>query len=175
MNGRIFLLWISVSSYVRWMVPHMPPARSIGYWLTIAFGNVDEVLIDGADGGPILIFSFDQARFQIGDDGMAAVLADEMADFLGFGAVDEVLLEALDDLAHVLVEGVLGTVVINEVFDDVAWELVHACVDGEGLIDDLAFEGFFKLEVHQIFICCWLDDLVAFATPARSKARTQTS
>ena len=31
LNGRIFLLWISVSSYVRSIVPHIPPERSMGY------------------------------------------------------------------------------------------------------------------------------------------------
>ena len=54
-------------------------------------------------------------NFQVGNDRVIAVLADVGADALGLGAVDKVLAQAALDLPKVLVEGLLVTVVVEEI------------------------------------------------------------
>jgi len=45
----------------------------------------------------------------------------------------------------VFLEGLLLTVVVNQVLQHVAWKLIHACIDSVGLVDNLAPEDFFEL------------------------------
>lgn len=66
----------------------------------------------------------------------------------GLCTVDEGRLKPLDDLLHVLVEGVLGAVVVDEVFQHVARELVYARIECMGLVDDFAFEDLFEVGIH---------------------------
>jgi len=78
-----------------------------------------------------------------------AVLADVVADALGLGAVDKVLAQSALDLGKVLVEGLLGALVVDEILQHIARKLVHAGVEGEAFIDNLAAEDVFEVEVHE--------------------------
>ena len=71
-----------------------------------------------------------------------------VADLLGLRPVNEVLPQPPDHLMQVLLEVLLGAVVVDQVLDHVAGELVHAGVDGQPFVDDLAPEDLFQLLVH---------------------------
>jgi len=77
-----------------------------------------------------------------------------MADLLGLGTVNEILLQPPHHLLHVGMERLLGTIVVDQVFDDIARELVHAGIDGQGLVDDLALEHVFEFLIHAMPSCC---------------------
>ena len=74
---------------------------------------------------------------------MAAVLSNIVPDFFCLSPVDKGFFESPDYFHHVFIEGLLGAVVVNQIFQDVSRELVNACVDRMGLIDDLALEDIF--------------------------------
>jgi hypothetical protein len=40
------------------------------------------------------------------------------------------------------------TIIIDQIFQYVAWELVHAGIEGQFFVDDFAREGFFEFQVH---------------------------
>jgi hypothetical protein len=77
-----------------------------------------------------------QLYFRVGDQGVTAVLADEGAALLRLRAVDKVLAQAADDALHVLSKGLFRAVVVDQVLDDVAGELIDARVDRVRLVDD---------------------------------------
>jgi hypothetical protein len=90
------------------------------------------------------------ASFEVGNERMVTVLANEVMDFFSLSIVDEGLLEASHDLLHVIIEGFFRTVVINEIFKNVAGKLVHAGIDRVRFVHHFAREDFFELEVHAI-------------------------
>src|SRR5205807_3486616 len=83
-----------------------------------------------------------------GDDTVVACLPDRVPNLLGLGAVNEALSQAADDPLEVLLEVLLGTVVVDEVLQDVARELVHAGPGCEPLVHDLAAEDPLEFEIH---------------------------
>jgi hypothetical protein len=129
--------------------PH-PPRQEHGIPFHHAFRDVDKVLVDGADGAPVLVLGLDQAHLQVGDDSVPPVLADVGADALGLCPVDKVLPQATLDTLKVLLEGLFVTIVVNQVLQHVARELVHPGVEGEALVDDLAGKDVFETCVHRV-------------------------
>ena len=113
-----------------------------------ALADVDEALVDGRDRAPILVLGLQQADFQAGDDRVVAALPNAVADLLGLGSVNEVVAQPAHHLMEVFLEVLLGAVVVDQVLDHVPGELVHAGIDGQPFIDDLAPENLFQLLVH---------------------------
>jgi len=77
-----------------------------------------------------------------------------MANLLGLSAVHERLFQPAHDLLHVLMEGLLSAVIVDQVFKHVTRELIHARVKREGLIDDLALKNILEFHVHQSTPAC---------------------
>jgi hypothetical protein len=69
-------------------------------------------------------------------------------------AVDKVLAQATLDQLKVLFEGLLSAIVVNQILQHVARELVHAGVEGEPLVDDFAAKDVFEALVHGFLQGC---------------------
>jgi len=69
-------------------------------------------------------------------------------------AVDKVLPQAALDQTKVLLKGFLVAIVVNQILQHIAWELVHPGVEGEPLVDDFAAENVFEALVHGVLQGC---------------------
>ena len=129
-----------------------PHATRQQHWVlpNEAFGNVDEALVDGRDGAPILVFGLLEPDFQVGDDFVVAGLPNLVTNLLGLGSVDEVLPQALDYLLQIVMKVLLAAVVVDQVFDDETRKLIDSRIDGESLVDDLAAEDVFEASIHDL-------------------------
>lgn len=74
---------------------------------------------------------------------MAAVFPDMVAYFLGLSPVHKILLEPADHQFQIFLESFFSTVIINQVFNHVAGEFIHAGINGMSLVNYLAAEYFF--------------------------------
>ena len=148
LKGRIFLLWISVSSYVRSIVPHIPPERSIGYWRMICSGILTNCSLIEPIVAQYLIFGFDQPGFEICDDGVMPTFPDEMSNLLGFCTMDKIFLQALDNIAHVLMERLFFAVIVDEVFEHVTGKLINAGIRVSALLTTFPA----KISLNLVFI-----------------------
>jgi hypothetical protein len=81
---------------------------------------------------------------------MMAIFPDIVPNLLALGPIDKCFLKPLYDLFHVLIERFFGAIVIDEVLDNVARELVNTGVDGVSFVDDLPFKNNFTLFIHLI-------------------------
>jgi hypothetical protein len=96
-----------------------------------------------------------------------------VAYFLGLGAVHKVLLEPADHHIQIFMESLFFTVIINQVFNHIAGEFIHAGIDGMSLVDYFAAEYFFKLDDHappflRVRLACFCPAC------SRDRDRTQT-
>ena len=132
------------------IVPHIPPESSIGYCRTRLSVTFTKLSLIAEIVPQYLVFGLLEATFQAGDNVVISGLSDMVADLLGLGTVDEVFPQPFDNLAEILLKILLGTVVVDQVFDHEARELIDPSIDGEPLVDDFPPENVFEVCIHAL-------------------------